>query len=113
MATWDDVRAITSSLPETEGRPLRSPTEWRIRKKLYAWNVRCVRSIWGGVDEEGIPEEDFYQPPRFFSFRSDDTVLELMGMAFVIEEFITFSPCEDGDELHMQSCLLRAPNRPG
>jgi hypothetical protein len=34
VATWDDVRRIVSELPET-AEP--SPRNWRVRKKLIAW----------------------------------------------------------------------------
>ncbi|MEX1208753.1 MAG: class I SAM-dependent methyltransferase [Acidimicrobiia bacterium] len=64
--------------------------------------------VWGGVDEEGLPEEDFYQPPRFFSFRADDTLQALLEKAFLIESFETFKPGDDAaDVLHMQSAFLR------
>jgi hypothetical protein len=34
MATWDDIRAIAATLPETVER---SPREWRVRDKNLAW----------------------------------------------------------------------------
>jgi hypothetical protein len=34
MATWEDVRRIAAGLPETVEEPER---QWRIRKKLIAW----------------------------------------------------------------------------
>ncbi len=34
MATWEDVRRIAAALPETVEEPER---QWRIRKKLIAW----------------------------------------------------------------------------
>jgi hypothetical protein len=34
MATWDDIRAIAATLPETVER---SPREWRARDKNLAW----------------------------------------------------------------------------
>lgn len=65
--------------------------------------------VWGGVDEEGMPEEDFYLPPRFFSFRSDAALQSLLEGSFLIESFDTFRPGEDSDDtLHMQSAFLRA-----
>jgi SAM-dependent methyltransferase len=67
--------------------------------------------VWGGVDEEGMPEEDFYLPARFFSFRTDSTLRSHMEDAFMVERFETFRP-DDGpadDPLHMQSFFLRSP----
>ena len=34
MATWDDIRAIATGLPETEER---APREWRAHGKSLAW----------------------------------------------------------------------------
>jgi hypothetical protein len=34
MATWDDIRAVTATLPETAES---SPREWRVRGKSLAW----------------------------------------------------------------------------
>ena len=34
MATWDDIRAVAATLPETAER---SPREWRTRNKSLAW----------------------------------------------------------------------------
>ena len=34
MATWDDVTRIVEGLPETNEA---SPRDWRVRKKLIAW----------------------------------------------------------------------------
>jgi hypothetical protein len=34
MATWDDIRRIVATLPETQER---APREWRARDKSFAW----------------------------------------------------------------------------
>jgi len=63
--------------------------------------------VWGGRDEEGIYDDDFYPPPRFFSLRSDATLRSVMGNRFAILEFDTFVPDMDkhDDGLHMQSIV--------
>ena len=65
--------------------------------------------VWGGVDREGMPVEDFYLPPRYFCFRSDDTLLAAVDAAFALVSFDTFTPepKDPGDDLHMQSLFLR------
>ena len=63
--------------------------------------------VWGGVDREGMPADDFYLPPRFFSFRSDETLRAMLEAAFDVETFETFTPKQDDDGLHMQSCVAR------
>jgi hypothetical protein len=37
VASWDDVRRIALSLPETSERPSRGNTSWRVRDKLFVW----------------------------------------------------------------------------
>ncbi len=66
--------------------------------------------VWGGVDREGVDEEDFYLPPRFFSFRSDATLVRMVEEVFDVESFETFLPDDEPDEdgLHMQSIVARA-----
>ncbi len=66
--------------------------------------------VWGGRDEEGMYEDDFYQPARFLALRTDDSMLAAAEQVFQIEWFETFVPDRDDDaDLHMQSMLLRKP----
>ena len=37
MATWDDVRRLALSLPETSERPTHGNPAWRVRDKLFVW----------------------------------------------------------------------------
>ena len=37
MATWDDVRSIAATLPETSERLSWGQAHWRVRDKLFAW----------------------------------------------------------------------------
>lgn len=37
MATWDDVRAVATALPEVEERRSGSGVQWRVRDKLVVW----------------------------------------------------------------------------
>ena len=65
--------------------------------------------VWGGVDREGMPVADFYLPPRYFCFRSDETLLRVVGEEFEVISFETFSPesKDPDDDLHMQSLFLQ------
>lgn len=67
--------------------------------------------VWGGGDMEGIYDDDFYPPPRFFAIRSDAVLREALAAVFEIVEFTTFLPEieRDDDGLHMQSAVLRTP----
>jgi hypothetical protein len=37
VATWDDVRRIALSLPETDERESRGNRQWRVKDKLFVW----------------------------------------------------------------------------
>lgn len=67
--------------------------------------------VWGGCDEEGMYDDDFYQPARFLALRSDDAMQAAVAELFTVEWFETFLPETDqeDDGLHMQSMLLRKP----
>jgi SAM-dependent methyltransferase len=66
--------------------------------------------VWGGDDREGMYEDDFYAPARFFSFRSDAALVRMVEEVFDVESFETFLPDDEQDEdgLHMQSLVIRA-----
>jgi hypothetical protein len=44
MATWDDVRRIALSLPETDERDSRGSCQWRVKDKLFVWERPLRRS---------------------------------------------------------------------
>jgi SAM-dependent methyltransferase len=75
--------------------------------------VRVVRAgspvaigLWGGADREGPNERDTIEPRRFFSIRSDETAIALLGRHAAVEQFVTWT--EPGeDELHYQFALIR------
>jgi hypothetical protein len=37
MATWEDVRRIALTLPETSERVSRERSQWRVKDKLFVW----------------------------------------------------------------------------
>ena len=63
--------------------------------------------LWGGIDEEGVPDDDWADPPRFFSMRTDSHLREILERSFVIETFETVMPHDDGSG-HYQWCVVRA-----
>lgn len=64
--------------------------------------------VWGGVDREGTMDDDWTEPKRFFSMRSDDHLREILERHGTVESFETVMHREDGSE-HYQWCVLR-PN---
>ena len=63
---------------------------------------------WGGTESEGIWEEDWYRPRRFYSIRSDEQIRSFYRAAFRVESFETLDP-EPDIEWHYQVAMLR-PN---
>ena len=57
MATWEDVASIVGELPLTEER---SPREWRVGKKLIAWERPLRKSDREALTALGIepPDDD-------------------------------------------------------
>lgn len=65
--------------------------------------------LWGGIDREGIWEDDTAEPRRFFSLRSDDHLRTLLSQHFEILEFDVSSPEEGlGSKVHYQWCVVTA-----
>jgi hypothetical protein len=55
MATWDDVAGVVGELPLTEER---APNEWRVGKKLIAWERPLRASDHQALTAQGI------EPPQ-------------------------------------------------
>jgi SAM-dependent methyltransferase len=61
--------------------------------------------VWGGMDVEGVWEEDPYEPKRFFSFFPDEAIKERVSRYF---DPVSFEKVETGNgKLHFQSMVLR------
>ena len=64
--------------------------------------------VWGGITEEGLYQDDFYQPDRFFSFRTDDDLKQRVSKVFEILSFETLTPEEETDDgLHLQAVIAQ------
>lgn len=78
-----------------------------LRRVLVAGAPLAI-GLWSGDDTEG-PSRFDVDPPRFFSFRSDTRVRELLGQFGEIERFDTWeTPGADGPATY-QWCVLRLP----
>jgi len=64
--------------------------------------------LWGGADTEGVMEDDWADPKRFFSMRSDPHLRKILERRVVIEAFETVMHSDDGST-HYQWCVARAP----
>ncbi|WP_353958311.1 class I SAM-dependent methyltransferase [Fictibacillus sp. b24] len=61
--------------------------------------------VYGGKDSEGVWQEDSYIPKRFFSFYTDEDLVEVVSPLFEVLDFHIIS--EAGGSLDFQSLLLR------
>jgi ubiquinone/menaquinone biosynthesis C-methylase UbiE len=61
--------------------------------------------LYGGEDSEGVWENDWCEPKRFFAFRSDATIQILVKQYFCLDYF-KIVPLEQGKP-HFQSLILR------
>jgi hypothetical protein len=119
MATWDDVRRIALSLPETSERTSREHAQWRVKDKLFVWERPLRQSdlralgdaapdgpILGARVEHEIAKQAliaddpdvFFTIPHFDGYPAVLVLLEKIGV-------------EDLKEVIVEAWLCRAPSR--
>jgi hypothetical protein len=119
MATWDDVRRLAMSLPETSEQGMHGQMSWRVKTKLFVWERPLRRSdlealgaaaptgeiLGARVEHEGAKlaliesEPDIYfTTPHFDGYAAVLVQLEKIDVE-ALEELIT------------EAWLCRAPKR--
>ena len=119
MATWDDVRRIALSLPETSEQLSRGLPQWRVKDKGFVWERPLRRAdlealgdkapdgpILGArvehlVAKEALLADDpriYFTTPHFDGYPAILVRLERIGL-------------EDLHELIIEAWLARAPPR--
>jgi SAM-dependent methyltransferase len=63
--------------------------------------------VYGGIDHEGVWEDDPYDPKRYLSFRTDERLREIVAGAFGIYTFRRIARDGLHEGLHFQSLVLR------
>jgi SAM-dependent methyltransferase len=63
--------------------------------------------VYGGSRFEGVWEDDFYKPKRFFSFYGDEELKDILSSQFKVEYFNVVPTEIVGGEYHFQSVILR------
>jgi SAM-dependent methyltransferase len=66
----------------------------------------CFIGVYGGIDFEGIWEEDHYDPKRFYSFFTDDKLKPVLEAAFEIISFRSIATGNNNDDLDFQAALM-------
>ena len=61
--------------------------------------------LYGGNGGEGISRRDLHEPPRFFSWRTDEQIRQFAARYFTVFDFHVIKP----GEFHFQSLTLRRP----
>ncbi|MGH2836163.1 MAG: MmcQ/YjbR family DNA-binding protein [Solirubrobacteraceae bacterium] len=122
MSSWDDVRRLALSLPETSEQDMHGLMSWRVKDKLFVWerplrqsdlNALAVRGddaptgeiVGARVEHEGaklaLIESDpevYFTIPHFDGYSAILALLERIGL-------------EELEELITEAWLLRAPKR--
>jgi hypothetical protein len=119
VASWDDVRRIALALPETNERPSRGNTFWRVRDTGFVWErplrqsdlralgdtaptgpILGVRVEHLGAKEALLASEPdvFFTTPHFDGYPAVLVRLERIGVAEL-------------EELIAEAWLCRAPKR--
>ncbi len=102
-ASFDAVYSMNSMLhlPKIE-----FPNALREIDRLLKQDGLFYLGVYGGFDHEGIYEDDFMEPKRFFSHFTDERIQVEAAKFFDIQSFnaIIFTPT---DPLHFQSLVLR------
>ena len=62
--------------------------------------------VYGGIEQEGIYEDDWHDPPRFFAHHTDEFMLHTTATFFDLVSFKAI-PLQD-NKWHVQSMILRA-----
>ena len=65
--------------------------------------------VYGGIDSEGIREDDTYEPRRFFSFHTDAAMRVAVEHVFKVDTFRTIDIGASNPKFHFQSMVLRRP----
>lgn len=99
--TFDSVWAMNCLL-HVEKKNLSLVLE-EIKKVLKPGGLFFM-GVYGGKNSEGIFEEDFYRPKRFFSFFTDEAIKELVSKYFQV---ISFERIETEGNLDFQAIVLR------
>jgi hypothetical protein len=119
MASWDDVRRLALSLPETDERESRGHAQWRVRDKLFVWERPLRESdlralgpdapdgpiVGARVEHElakrALIEDDpevYFTTPHFNGYPAILALLEKISR-------------DDLEELVTEAWLCRAPKR--
>lgn len=101
-ASFDAIYALNCLL-HVPGAALPTVLE-KIRDLLHPSGLFFL-GVYGGFEKEGINEQDYHQPPRFFSFHTDEFMKDAVAPYFELVSFKSIPLPEKSR--HFQSMTLR------
>ena len=119
MATWDDVRRIALSLPETSERVSRDLRQWRVRDRLFVWERPLRRGEIMALGE-GAPDGPILGARVEHVGAKQALLADESGVFFTTAHFEGYPAVlvrlerigiEDLNELIIEAWLARAPTR--
>ena len=100
--TFDSVFAMNCLLhvPRCDlPQVLKAISQLLLPNGLFYWGQ------YGGIEQEGVYDEDHYSPKRFFSFLTDEQFKDYAARYF---ELFSFNRIDlEGDEMHYHRMILR------
>ncbi len=88
------------------------PTALREVQRVLRPGGAFFLGIYGGYNHEGVWEQDAYEPKRFFSFQTDDDLLDIAGEVFDVVSFERIDVAAEDPRFHFQSLILKKGDRP-
>jgi hypothetical protein len=117
MATWDDVRRLALSLPETSERLSRGNAQWRVKDKLFVWD-RPLRNTDLAALGDAAPKGPILGARVEHLVAKDALVADSSGVYFTTPHFdgypailvqLDLIAVADLEEVTVEAWLARAP----
>jgi hypothetical protein len=119
VATWDDVRRLALSLPETSERPSRGLASWRVRGKAFVWE-RPLRQADRRALGDDAPEGPILGAQVEHLVAKEALLADAPEVFFTTPHFDGYPAVlvrldkiavEDLEEVIVEAWLVRAPKR--
>jgi hypothetical protein len=119
MATWEDVRRIALSLPETHEEPSRDHAFWRVKDKGFVWERPLRKSDLKALGDEA-PDGPILGARVEHLIAKEAMLADESGVFFTTPHFDGFPAVlvkldeisvEDLEEVIVEAWLCRAPKR--
>ncbi len=76
-------------------------------QRILKPNGLFFMAVYGGIDQEGVWDDDYHEPKRFFSFYTDEQIQKIAAQFFIIQQFKTIQAKTAEPDPHSQILILR------